>query len=178
MERSPCDDELVLTPLEVARLLRVSDVTVRRMVARGVLPRIAGVRVVLIPRSAVDELLEGEYDGPSDGPREGQRDDRPDEDAGGSRPLANRRDDGRWPARVANGANPARGGAHPPAAPRRRFHDLRGTSATLMRAAGVAEDDRMARLGHSTTTMARHYAAASEAQDRAAARRLGRALSR
>jgi integrase len=61
--------------------------------------------------------------------------------------------------------------------PRRRFHDLRGTSATLMRAAGVPEDDRMARLGHSTTDMARHYAAASEVQDRAAADRLGEALS-
>lgn len=58
----------------------------------------------------------------------------------------------------------------------RRFHDLRGTSATLMREAGVAEDTRMARLGHSTTEMARHYARASEAQDQDAAERLGRAL--
>jgi excisionase family DNA binding protein len=55
-------DDLVLTPLEVARLLRVSDVTVRRMIARGYLPRIPGVRVVLIPRTAVDRLLLGEYD--------------------------------------------------------------------------------------------------------------------
>jgi integrase len=59
----------------------------------------------------------------------------------------------------------------------RRFHDLRGTSATLLRAGGVAEDTRMARLGHSTTTMARHYAQASEAQDQAAAAGLGKALS-
>jgi integrase len=60
--------------------------------------------------------------------------------------------------------------------PERRFHDLRGTSATLLRADGVAEDTRMARLGHSTTTMARHYAQASEDQDRAAADGLGKAL--
>lgn len=58
----------------------------------------------------------------------------------------------------------------------RRFHDLRGTNATLLRAAGVTEDTRMARLGHSTTTMARHYAKASEDQDRVAADTLGRAL--
>jgi excisionase family DNA binding protein len=62
-------DDLVLTPLEVARLLRVSDVTVRRMITRGYLPRIPGVRVVLIPRSAVDCLLLGEYDVASDGSR-------------------------------------------------------------------------------------------------------------
>ena len=61
--------------------------------------------------------------------------------------------------------------------PERRFHDLRGTSATLMREAGVAEDTRMARLGHNSTSMARHYAQASEVQDRAAAEQLGRALS-
>ena len=59
----------------------------------------------------------------------------------------------------------------------RRFHDLRHSAATLLRDDGVAEDTRMARLGHSTTTMARHYAQASEAQDRAAADGLGRALS-
>ncbi len=46
-----------------------------------------------------------------------------------------------------------------------------------MRAAGVAEDARMARLGHSTTDMARHYALASEVQDRAAANRLGDAIA-
>jgi integrase len=59
---------------------------------------------------------------------------------------------------------------------RRRFHDLRHSSATLMRADGVAEDTRMARLGHSTTAMSRKYAKASPAQDRAAADTLGRAL--
>lgn len=60
--------------------------------------------------------------------------------------------------------------------PNRRFHDLRHTSLTLLKDVGVAEDTRMARAGHSTTAMARHYGKASEAQDREAADRLGRAL--
>lgn len=63
-------------------MLRVSDVTVRRLVLRGYLPRVAGVRVVLIPRSAVERLIDGEYDAQSDGPRERQRYGSPDEDAG------------------------------------------------------------------------------------------------
>lgn len=37
---------------------------------------------------------------------------------------------------------------------RRRFHDLRGSTATLMKDLGVAEDVRMARLGHETRQMA------------------------
>jgi integrase len=65
----------------------------------------------------------------------------------------------------------ARAGIEP-----RRFHDLRHSTATLMREVGVAEDTRMSRLGHNTTTMARHYSGASEVQDRDAAERLGRAL--
>jgi integrase len=60
--------------------------------------------------------------------------------------------------------------------PRRRFHDLRGSSATLMRELGVAEDARMARLGHSTTDMARHYGKASTAQDRDAVTRLAEVI--
>lgn len=59
---------------------------------------------------------------------------------------------------------------------RRRVHDLRGTAATLMREIGVAEDARMARLGHSTSTMARHYAKASIDQDQAAVERLAKAI--
>ena len=59
----------------------------------------------------------------------------------------------------------------------RRFHDLRGTSATLMMALGVPEDTRMARLGHSTVQMARHYSRPGEEQDRAAVDGLGRALA-
>jgi integrase len=59
---------------------------------------------------------------------------------------------------------------------RRRFHDLRHASATLYRALGVAEDTRMARMGHSTTAMARRYGHAGPEQDRLAAERLGEAL--
>jgi integrase len=58
----------------------------------------------------------------------------------------------------------------------RRFHDLRGTSATLMADLAVPEHVRMSRLGHSTTSMARRYAKASEEQDRDAVERLGRML--
>jgi integrase len=59
----------------------------------------------------------------------------------------------------------------------RRFHDLRHSSAHLLADAGVTEDVRMGRLGHSTTTMSRHYAGASEARDRDAAERMGKAIS-
>lgn len=59
---------------------------------------------------------------------------------------------------------------------RRRFHDLRASTATLMRELGVPEDVRMARLGHSTTRMARHYAQAGAGMDREAADVLGKAL--
>lgn len=41
---------------------------------------------------------------------------------------------------------------------RRRFHDLRGTSATVLEEQGISEAARMRRLGHTTTRMARHYA--------------------
>jgi integrase len=60
---------------------------------------------------------------------------------------------------------------------RRRMHDLRHTSAHLLADAGVTEDVRMGRLGHSTTAMSRHYAGASETRDRDAAERLGRAIA-
>jgi len=61
---------------------------------------------------------------------------------------------------------------------RRRFHDLRGTTATAMRRLHVPEDVRMARLGHSTTDMARHYGQASEGFDRSAVDALGKAIRR
>lgn len=60
--------------------------------------------------------------------------------------------------------------------PRRRFHDLRYSSATMLKELGVAEDARMARMGHSTLAMARKYAHPSDAADREAADALGRAL--
>jgi integrase len=60
--------------------------------------------------------------------------------------------------------------------PRRRFHDLRGTSSTLLMEAGVPEDVRMLRQGHSTTKMARRYAQGRTGVDRDAADALGKAL--
>lgn len=59
---------------------------------------------------------------------------------------------------------------------RRRFHDLRVSSATLLAELGVEEPVRMARLGHATTAMARHYAVARDELDRDASRRLAEAI--
>jgi len=59
---------------------------------------------------------------------------------------------------------------------RRRFHDIRHSTAHLMNDLGVDEKTRMARLGHSTVSMSRHYSGASEVQDRLAVERLGEAL--
>lgn len=58
----------------------------------------------------------------------------------------------------------------------RRLHDLRHANATLMADAGVPEDVRQARLGHSRTETARHYAQVTDAQDRAASEQLARAI--
>ena len=44
--------------------------------------------------------------------------------------------------------------------PRVRVHDLRHTYASRLRAAGVAEEDRAALLGHATRSMPAHYASA------------------
>lgn len=61
---------------------------------------------------------------------------------------------------------------------RRRVHDLRHTSATLLRELGVAEDARMARLGHNSVAMARNYSEqGTEKQDRAVADALARAIA-
>lgn len=59
---------------------------------------------------------------------------------------------------------------------RRRIHDLRGSSATLLADLGVEEAIRMARLGHVTKRVHRRYAAASAAQDRAAVELLAEAI--
>jgi integrase len=59
---------------------------------------------------------------------------------------------------------------------RRRFHDLRHTSAHLLSDMGVTMEARKARMGHSTDAMATMYSGASEVQDRLAVKRLGRAL--
>lgn len=59
----------------------------------------------------------------------------------------------------------------------RRFHDLRGTCATLLREAGVPEEIRMARLGHATKDMARHYAQVRPGYDREAVEALRKAIA-
>jgi integrase len=56
------------------------------------------------------------------------------------------------------------------------FHGLRHTNATILRDRGIPEDVRMSRLGHTTTGMARRYAHATEAPERAAAAALDEAL--
>jgi integrase len=56
------------------------------------------------------------------------------------------------------------------------MHDIRHSTAHIMADLAVPESVRQSRLGHSTATMARHYAGASEVQDRAAVERLGDAL--
>jgi integrase len=59
---------------------------------------------------------------------------------------------------------------------RRRFHDLRHSSSTILEDLGVEEAIRMARLGHVTKAMARRYAHGSEAQDRVASELIARAI--
>lgn len=59
---------------------------------------------------------------------------------------------------------------------RRRFHDLRGSTASILQDEGIPEHVRMARLGHVTTAMARHYAGQSDRLDRDAAMALERVL--
>jgi integrase len=59
----------------------------------------------------------------------------------------------------------------------RRFHDLRASTARLMKDAGVSEEARMQRLGHATTRMARHYSGPSMEMDREAVEAMRRALA-
>jgi integrase len=59
---------------------------------------------------------------------------------------------------------------------RRRVHDLRGSTATILQDEGIPEAVRMARLGHATTKMARHYAQVRDDLDREAAMALERVL--
>jgi integrase len=59
---------------------------------------------------------------------------------------------------------------------RRRFHDLRVTAATLMAEEGIEEATRMARLGHATTRVNRHYTVVREQLDRDAAERIAKAI--
>jgi len=58
----------------------------------------------------------------------------------------------------------------------RRFHDIRSSTATILRELGVSKDDRKARLGHTSDRMADHYGKARTGADRGAADRLEGAL--
>jgi integrase len=60
--------------------------------------------------------------------------------------------------------------------PRVTQHAMRHTSLTLLADAGVPEDVRQRRAGHSTTSMARKYTSGAEAQDRTAADALNSAI--
>ncbi len=53
------------------------------------------------------------------------------------------------------------------------FHDLRGSGATWAAAAGATVREVMARLGHTTATVALRYQHATKKRDRAIADRLG-----
>jgi len=56
------------------------------------------------------------------------------------------------------------------------FHDLRGSGATWAAQAGATIAELMARLGHSTATVAMRYQHATTERDRAIADRLGALL--
>lgn len=60
--------------------------------------------------------------------------------------------------------------------PRVGLHDLRHSSLTILADAGIPEDVRMRRAGHSTTAMSRHYVHGAEAADRVAADALESAI--
>jgi excisionase family DNA binding protein len=51
------DTRVVLTKADVAELLRISVPSVDRLLRRGPLRRLPGVRRVLIPRSSIDQFL-------------------------------------------------------------------------------------------------------------------------
>lgn len=57
------------------------------------------------------------------------------------------------------------------------FHDLRGSGATWAAAAGATVREVMARLGHTTATVALRYQHATHERDRAIAERLGTLMS-
>ena len=60
-------DSLVLTPIETARLLRISRGTVYEQIRLGVIPSIRMGRKILVPRAALMKMLE-EAKGNGSGP--------------------------------------------------------------------------------------------------------------
>jgi len=59
MEMSNQSDLLVLTPVETAKLLRISRGTVYEQIRLGVIPIIRCVRRILVPNAALIKMLEG-----------------------------------------------------------------------------------------------------------------------
>jgi excisionase family DNA binding protein len=57
MKRLPTPSPDVLTLSETAHILRCSESSVTRLIRRGHLHRLPGLRRVLIPRSSVDSFL-------------------------------------------------------------------------------------------------------------------------
>jgi excisionase family DNA binding protein len=51
------DTHVVLTKADVAQLLRISEPSVDRLIRRGHLRRVPGLRRVLVPRSSIDSFL-------------------------------------------------------------------------------------------------------------------------
>ena len=59
MEMSNQSDLLVLTPVETARLLRISRGTAYEQIRLGVIPSIRCGRRILVPKAALIKMLEG-----------------------------------------------------------------------------------------------------------------------
>jgi excisionase family DNA binding protein len=59
MERNNHSDSLVLTPVETAKLLRISRGTAYEQIRLGVIPSIRMGRRILIPKAALIKMLEG-----------------------------------------------------------------------------------------------------------------------
>lgn len=122
----------VLTPAEVAPLLRLRESTVREMARDGRLARLAGIRRVLIPRWSVEALIGRPYDDEYGRTRDGWLDETP------GRPLPGHPDDARRPARLAPSpvpqrrqAHPARTRGHARSRPRPLIPDARGMAPLL-----------------------------------------------
>jgi len=61
MEQRPLGEVRLLTVAEVAAIMRLSKMTVYRMVNSGALPALKVGRSVRIPEHVVDEYLRGSY---------------------------------------------------------------------------------------------------------------------
>lgn len=57
-DRDDIDDELVLTPMETARLLRIGRGTAYEQIRCGTIPSIKMGRKILVPKAALMKMLE------------------------------------------------------------------------------------------------------------------------